>query len=100
MYILYSKRANRYVTVYKKEGSLATQSAASLHMVKNSRQQIHSLLQRFPLTNKERQELLPKTEKGSANEGINLFKYAGGCRGCDRMVVGFTTTRAISIYHN
>jgi hypothetical protein len=33
-------------------------------MVKNSRQQIHSLLQRFPLTNKERQELLPKTEKG------------------------------------
>jgi hypothetical protein len=59
-------------------GSLATQSAASLHMVKNSRQQIHSLLQRFPLTNKERQELLPKTEKGSANEGINLFKYARG----------------------
>jgi hypothetical protein len=37
------------LTVYKKEGSLATQSAASLHMVKNSRQQIHSLLQRFPV---------------------------------------------------
>lgn len=62
------KRANRCLTVYKKEGSMATQSAASLHMVRNSRQQIHSLVQRFPLTNKERQDLLPKTEKGSLNE--------------------------------
>ncbi|VDI58889.1 ATP-dependent RNA helicase YTHDC2 [Mytilus galloprovincialis] len=62
------KRSSRYLTVYKKEGSLATQSAASLHMVRNSRQQIHSLLQRFPLTSKERQDLLPKTERISVNE--------------------------------
>lgn len=62
------KKANRYLSVYKKEGKMATQSAAGLHMVRNSRQQIHSLLQRFPLTSKERQDLLPKTEKCSVNE--------------------------------
>ena len=26
--------------------------------------------------------------------------HARGCRGCDRMVVGFTTTYAISAYHH
>jgi len=27
-------------------------------------------------------------------------KYIGGCRGRDRMVVGFTTTCVISAYHH
>ena len=37
---------------------------------------------------------------------LNLFKQTyssnmyGGCHGCDRMVVGFTTTYAISAYHH
>jgi hypothetical protein len=36
---------------------------------------------------------------------MNLFKFQDfinkilGCRGCDRMVVGHTTTYAISDYH-
>jgi len=29
-----------------------------------------------------------------------LLKTFGGCRGCDCMVVGFTTTYAISVYHH
>jgi hypothetical protein len=30
----------------------------------------------------------------------NIPVIARGCRGCDRMVVGFPTTCAISVYHN
>jgi len=29
-----------------------------------------------------------------------FFYYLGGRRGCDRIVVGFTTTCAISAYHH
>ena len=42
-----------------------------LQLVKNSRQTIQSMLQRFPVTNKERLELLPKTDKNQVNEGKN-----------------------------
>jgi hypothetical protein len=41
-------------------------------------------------------------EKG-ANEKFDLkdiLLIARGCRGCDRKVVGFTTTCAISAYHH
>jgi len=31
---------------------------------------------------------------------IKMIYQAGGCRGRDRMVVGFTTTYAISAYHH
>jgi len=31
---------------------------------------------------------------------IKNIKTLGGRRGCDRMVVGFTTTYAISSYHH
>jgi len=33
-------------------------------------------------------------------EGNSLFYFCGGCRGRDHMVVGFTSTRAISAYHH
>jgi len=38
----------------------------------------------------------------TANNSVlhSQVKSTGGCRGCDRMVVGFTTTYAISSYHH
>ena len=30
----------------------------------------------------------------------DVIIHQRGCRGCDRMVVGFTTTYAIKAYHN
>jgi hypothetical protein len=40
-----------------------------------------------------------KTAKGNGNLG-QAQKWGGGDRGRDRMVVGFTTTCAISAYHH
>ena len=54
----------------KKETAKALKKPAMLQLVKNSRQQIHGLLQRFPVTNKERLELMPKTDKNQVNEGM------------------------------
>ncbi|KAJ8304720.1 hypothetical protein KUTeg_018303 [Tegillarca granosa] len=51
----------------KKESTMA-HSSATFQLVKNSRQQINSVLQRFPLTNKERQELQPRTDRSQINE--------------------------------
>jgi len=31
---------------------------------------------------------------------VSIYNYLRGCRGHDLMVVGFTTTCAISAYHN
>jgi hypothetical protein len=31
---------------------------------------------------------------------VNIIQALGGCRSHDRMVVGFTTTYAISAYHH
>ena len=65
----FSKGANRYVTVMKRDQTQSSQSAASFHLVRNSRHTIHSLLQRFPLTAKERQELQQRLERNQYNEG-------------------------------
>jgi len=64
------KKANRYVSVMKKDVAQSTQSVATFHLVRNSRQTIHSLLQRFPLTTKERQELQQRLERNQYNEGL------------------------------
>jgi len=63
------KKANRYVGVMKKDVAQTNQSVATFHLVRNSRQTIHSLLQRFPLTTKERQELQQRLERNQYNEG-------------------------------
>ena len=34
------------------------------------------------------------------NQSINKYIYKGGCHDCYRIVVGFTTTYAISAYHH
>ncbi|CAH1795870.1 unnamed protein product [Owenia fusiformis] len=62
------KGNNRYLTVGKKEGNQTLKASSLFSLMKNSRQQINSLLQRFPVTNKERQELQPRTDKGHYSE--------------------------------
>ncbi|XP_034942957.1 3'-5' RNA helicase YTHDC2-like isoform X2 [Chelonus insularis] len=57
------KGANRFLTVYKREGSNIIQSDPLLQVQKSSKQCIYNLLQKFPLNNKERQDLLPPTER-------------------------------------
>ena len=70
IYYFSSKDNNRYLTITKKDTSKGMKKPASLQLVKNSCQQIHGLLQRFPVTNKERLELMPKTDKNQVNEGM------------------------------
>lgn len=71
IYIIFRKGNNRLLTVTKKESNQTQTSASSLNMIRNSRQQICNLLQRFPLTTKERQELMPQMERNPAYDGIN-----------------------------
>ena len=71
---IYSKGAARFLTVFKKDGSRTTQSATPLNLVRNSRHQIHTLLQRFPVTNRERQDLQPRTERTQYNEGNDCLE--------------------------
>ncbi|XP_069677317.1 3'-5' RNA helicase YTHDC2-like isoform X2 [Periplaneta americana] len=85
------KGASRYLTVYKREGSSIVQADAVFQLVRSSRQHVYTLLHKFPLTNKERQELLPLTERdrilnpevkdmnksmGRLNNGIPQVPYA------------------------
>ncbi|XP_015520709.1 3'-5' RNA helicase YTHDC2 [Neodiprion pinetum] len=57
------KGTNRFLTVYKREGSTIVQADAIIKLQKSSRQGIYNLIQKFPLSNKERQDLLPPTER-------------------------------------
>ncbi|XP_074107182.1 3'-5' RNA helicase YTHDC2 isoform X1 [Cotesia typhae] len=57
------KGANRFLTVYKREGSTIIQSDPVLKIQKTSKQGIFNLIQKFPINSKERQDLLPPTER-------------------------------------
>uniref|UniRef100_H9GD25 3'-5' RNA helicase YTHDC2 n=1 Tax=Anolis carolinensis TaxID=28377 RepID=H9GD25_ANOCA len=59
------KGANRYLTVKKKDGSELAHAVMTCNLIPNTKHAIRSLVQRFPVTNKERTELLPKTERGN-----------------------------------
>ncbi|MBZ3868958.1 putative ATP-dependent RNA helicase YTHDC2 [Sciurus carolinensis] len=59
------KGANRYLTVKKKDGSETAHAMMTCNLTHNTKHAIRSLIQRFPVTNKERTELLPKTERGN-----------------------------------
>ncbi|ESO89626.1 hypothetical protein LOTGIDRAFT_124894 [Lottia gigantea] len=63
----HGKKSNRCITIYKKGNSTSGQSF-TFQLARNSQHQILNLLQRFPLTNKEIQELQPKTQKSLFNE--------------------------------
>ncbi|XP_012273815.1 probable ATP-dependent RNA helicase YTHDC2 [Orussus abietinus] len=57
------KGANRFVTVFKREQSTIVQADAMIKLQKPSRQGIYNLIQKFPLSCKEQQDLLPPTER-------------------------------------
>ncbi|OCU02238.1 3'-5' RNA helicase YTHDC2 [Xenopus laevis] len=59
------KGPNRCLTLKKKNGSEASSALMSCNLTQNTKQAVRNLIQRFPLTNKERTELLPKTERGN-----------------------------------
>ncbi|XP_043915095.1 3'-5' RNA helicase YTHDC2 [Protopterus annectens] len=59
------KGANRFLTLKKKDGSELPHTAMTCSFTQNTKQTIRSLIQRFPVTNKERIDLLPKTERGA-----------------------------------
>ncbi|KAM3937213.1 3'-5' RNA helicase YTHDC2 isoform 2-T2 [Leptodactylus fuscus] len=61
------KGANRYLTIRKKDGSEACRARMICCLIQISKHTIRNLIQRFPVTNKERTELLPKTERGNVN---------------------------------
>ncbi|XP_033230299.1 3'-5' RNA helicase YTHDC2-like [Belonocnema kinseyi] len=73
------KGANRFLTVYKREGSTIVQADAVIKLQKNSKQGIYNLIEKFPLDNKERRDLLPPTERERAVDGdVNTNTKAMG----------------------
>ncbi|ELT93867.1 hypothetical protein CAPTEDRAFT_210086 [Capitella teleta] len=74
------KGSGRYLTVYKTKQCTKDVDLAVLNLVRNSRCQVHAFLQRFPLSHREKQELLPRTERAQFNEGMSkeLGKGATG----------------------
>lgn len=54
---------NRFLTVYKREGSTIVQADAVIKLRKPSKQSIYNLMQTFPLNHKECQDLLPPIER-------------------------------------
>ena len=72
----YRKGINRVLTVYKKSNASAEGNPSTyIPMVRNSRQQIQSFLQKFPLNVKEKQELQQRTERTHINEGYNCTAH-------------------------
>ncbi|KAF2987961.1 hypothetical protein EK904_006235, partial [Melospiza melodia maxima] len=59
------KGANRYLTVRKKDVSDA-HAVMTCDLALRTKHTVRSLIQSFPVTNKERTELLPRTERGHA----------------------------------
>ncbi|XP_008936551.1 PREDICTED: probable ATP-dependent RNA helicase YTHDC2, partial [Merops nubicus] len=75
------KGENRYLTVRKKDGSEVTYAIMTCCLSPSTKNNIWTLIQRFPVTSKERTELLPKTERGSAcaveSENREMSKTSG-----------------------
>ncbi|XP_077318393.1 3'-5' RNA helicase YTHDC2 isoform X2 [Lithobates pipiens] len=59
------KGANRYLTIRKKDGSDTIGSLMTCCLTPNTKQTIRGIIQRFSITNKEKSELLPKTERSN-----------------------------------
>ncbi|XP_048448791.1 3'-5' RNA helicase YTHDC2-like [Rhincodon typus] len=60
------KGAHRFLTIKKKDGSEMAQAVMTCTLTHSMKHAIRNLIQRFPVTNKERTDLLPKTERGNA----------------------------------
>ncbi|XP_073533333.1 3'-5' RNA helicase YTHDC2 isoform X2 [Phyllobates terribilis] len=59
------KGFNRCLTVRKKDGSEGLRAHMSCCLIQTTRRAMRNLFQRFPVTIKERTDLLPKTERGN-----------------------------------
>ncbi|XP_069818801.1 3'-5' RNA helicase YTHDC2 isoform X3 [Dendropsophus ebraccatus] len=57
------KGTNRYLTIRKKDGSEACRTRMSCCLIQNSKLALRNLIQRYPVTSRERTDLLPKTER-------------------------------------
>lgn len=67
----FRKGASRYLILSKKDGTLSSNSkGVHFEIIRNSKGQIGNLLQRFPLSSKERLELMPNMDKNQVNEGM------------------------------
>uniref|UniRef100_A0A6I8SLL3 3'-5' RNA helicase YTHDC2 n=1 Tax=Xenopus tropicalis TaxID=8364 RepID=A0A6I8SLL3_XENTR len=76
------KGPNRCLTLKKKNGSEASSSLMSCTLTQNTKKAVCNLIQRFPLTNKERTELLPKTERGNVYAIEAENREIGKTSGC------------------
>lgn len=57
---------HRYLTIWKKDRPDSAQSIMTFSLTHNSNHVVRNLLQRFPVTSKERTDLLLHTERGPA----------------------------------
>lgn len=81
--VFFRKGSNRFLTIRKKDGSEAAQSIMTFSLSPCSKQVIRNLLQRFPMTNKEITDLLPRTERG-----MSVAMEAGGeCLFCQLLLL-------------
>ncbi|XP_017662846.1 PREDICTED: probable ATP-dependent RNA helicase YTHDC2 [Lepidothrix coronata] len=75
------KGANRYLTVRKKDGSELKRAVMTCALTPVAKHAVCTLIRNFPVTNKERTELLPKTERGNAcaveSESREVIKTSG-----------------------
>ncbi|XP_017315800.1 3'-5' RNA helicase YTHDC2 isoform X2 [Ictalurus punctatus] len=60
------KGIHRFLTIWKKDRPEAAQSIMTFSLTNNSKHVVRNLLQRFPITSKERADLLQRTERGLA----------------------------------
>ncbi|XP_077256086.1 3'-5' RNA helicase YTHDC2 [Temnothorax americanus] len=73
------KGTNRFLTVYKREGSTIVQADTVIKLQKSSKQSIYNLMQTFPLNHKECQDLLPPIERERPlNNDVNTNTKAMG----------------------
>ncbi|KAL5003948.1 hypothetical protein ScPMuIL_017404 [Solemya velum] len=71
------KGCNRFLTIFKKYGSQVPQSLSNFQVVRNSSHQIQTMLQRYPLTSKERQELQPQLDRNQSSDVSKDLSKAG-----------------------
>ena len=65
----FRKSSSRFITVIRQQAGVSTASTV-LQVTMNSRQQMVALMQRCPLTSKERHDLIPRTEKTQNTQGM------------------------------
>nr|XP_055054283.1 3'-5' RNA helicase YTHDC2 isoform X2 [Misgurnus anguillicaudatus] len=62
------KGSSRYLTVRKKDGTEMARSVMTCDLTYNSKHVVRNLLHRFPISSKERTELLPRTERTTSSD--------------------------------